>query len=41
MIMMQALVMCVHKQTQGHAKQWTSQQYSSNNSSELETEKAF
>ena len=39
--MMRALVMCVRYLTQAHANQQTSQQYSSNYSPEVETEKPF
>ena len=39
--MMQALVMCMRELTQAHAKQQTSQQYSSSYSTEVETENAF
>ena len=39
--MMQALVMCARELTQAHAKQRTSQQYSSNYSPEVEIESAF
>ena len=39
--MMRALVMCARKLTQAHAKQRTSQQYSSNYSPEVKAEKPF
>ena len=39
--MTRALVMCAHELTQAHANQRTSQQYSSNYSPEVETEKPF
>ena len=39
--MMRALVMCARWLTQAHAKQQTSQQYSSNYSPEVETEESF
>ena len=39
--MMPALVMCARYLMQAHAKQQTSQQYSSNYSQEVETEKPF
>ena len=38
---MRALVMCARELTQSHAKQRTSQQYSSNHSPEVETENTF
>ena len=40
-LMMRTLVMCVRYLTQAHAKQRTRQQYSSNYSPEVETEKPF
>ena len=40
-LIMQALVMCARKLTQAHAKQRTSQQYSSNYSPEVEIESEF
>ena len=39
--MMRALVMCARWLTQAHAKQQTSQQYSSNYSPQVETEESF
>ena len=39
--MMRALVMCARELTQAHAKQRTRQQYSSNYSPQVETEKPF
>ena len=39
--MMRALVMCARQLTQAHAKQRTRQQYISNYSPEVETEKPF
>ena len=39
--MMRALVMCERQLTQAHAKQRTTQQYSSNYSSEIQAEKPF
>ena len=39
--MMRALVMCARELTQAHAKQRTSQQYSSNHSPEVEIETHF